>query len=162
MNGKTGAGRQERTGSRVPDEGENEMNTKLKAVCLGSLLALPSFLSQPLKADEWNKRTEFQFSEAVQIPGMVLAPGKYVFELADTQADRNIVQVFSEHPDGKETLVATRMAIPAYTAETPDKPVVNWRHRHVLSRKGECPVRAAIRAQPLGVALNFPSQADFR
>ena len=110
------------------------MNIKLNAVWLGGLFVLASFLSQPVKAEEWNKKTEFQFSQAVQIPGKVLAPGKYVFELADNQSDRNIVQVFSEDSDGYETLVATRMAIPAYTAHTPDKPTV-----HLEERDSESP-----------------------
>ena len=72
------------------------MNIRLNALCLGGFLALTSFLAQPVKADEWNKKTEFQFSAPVEIPGKVLAPGKYVFQLVDSDSDRNIVQVFSE------------------------------------------------------------------
>ena len=41
-------------------------------------------MTKPVMADEWNKRTEFQFSAPVEIPGKTLAPGKYVFELADS------------------------------------------------------------------------------
>jgi len=111
------------------------MNIKLNALCLGGILALSSFLSQPAKADEWNKRTEFQFSAPVEIPGKVLAAGKYVFELADSQSDRNIVQVFSEDSDGHESLAATILAVPAYTANTPDKPIVRFEERHSGSRE---------------------------
>jgi hypothetical protein len=35
------------------------------------LLALATFVAQPVKADDWNKRTEFQFSSPVEIPGRV-------------------------------------------------------------------------------------------
>jgi hypothetical protein len=105
------------------------MNIKLNSLCLGGFVALVSFLAQPVMADEWNKKTEFEFSAPVQIPGKVLAAGKYVFELADSQADRNIVQVFAEAADGKQTLVATVMAIPDSMQETPDKPVIHFDER---------------------------------
>ena len=106
------------------------MNIKLNALCVGGFLALTSFLVQPVRADEWNKRTEFQFSAPVEIPGKVLAPGKYVFEVADSESDRNIVQVFSENSDGNEALVATLMAIPDYMQDTPDKPIIHFEERN--------------------------------
>jgi hypothetical protein len=106
------------------------MKIKLNALWLGSFFALSSFLSQPVKADEWNKRTEFRFSAPVEIPGKVLPAGKYVFELSDSQSDRNIVQVFSEDSGGNESLAATLLAVPAYTANTPDKPIVRFEERH--------------------------------
>ena len=92
-------------------------------------MALSLFVTKPAMASEMNKRTEFQFSESVQIPGKVLTPGKYVFELANDQSDRNIVQVFSEDSNGKDSLVATVLAIPAYTAKTPSKPIVRFEER---------------------------------
>src|ERR1700704_1316098 len=105
------------------------MNIRLNALCLGGFLALTPFLAQPVVADEWNKKTEFQFSEPVAIPGKVLPAGKYVFQLVDNDADRNIVQIFSEDSNGKESLVATLIAIPDYVSETPDKPVVHFEER---------------------------------
>ena len=75
------------------------------------------------------RRTEFQFSGPVEIPGKVLAPGKYVFQLVDSESDRNIVQVFSEDSNGKESLVATLLAIPDYMSETPDKPIIHFEER---------------------------------
>ena len=106
------------------------MNIKLNALCLGSLLALTAFLAQPVMADEWNKKIEFQFSAPVQIPGKVLSAGKYVFQLVDSNSDRNTVQVFSEDSEGKERLVATIMAIPDYMTDTPDKPIIHFEERH--------------------------------
>src|SRR5206468_3937023 len=119
------------------------MQIKLNALCfprmassttspgmlLGGLLTLTSFLGQPAKADEWNKIIEFEFSAAVQIPGKVLPAGKYVFQLLDSQSDRNIVQVFSEDSNGKDSLVATLMAIPGFMADTPEKPIVHFDER---------------------------------
>src|ERR1700730_14353467 len=107
-----------------------KMNIKLNALCLGSFLALTAFLAQPVMADEWNKKIEFQFSAPVQIPGKVLAAGKYVFQLVDSESDRNTVQVFSEDSEGKERLVATIMAIPDYMTDTPDKPIIHFEERH--------------------------------
>jgi hypothetical protein len=106
------------------------MNIKLNALGLGGFLALTSFLAQPAKADEWNKRTEFQFSAPVEIPGKVLEPGKYVFQIIGGETNRNVVEVFSEDSNGKETLVETVMANPDYTTQTPSKPIVHFEERH--------------------------------
>jgi hypothetical protein len=105
------------------------MNSRLNALCLGGVLALTPFLAQPVMADEWNKRMEFQFSAAVEIPGKVLSAGKYVFQVVDSDSDRNLVQVFSEDTNGKESLVATLMAIPDIMSETPDQPIVHFEER---------------------------------
>ena len=105
------------------------MNIKLKAFGLGGFLALATFVAQPVKADDWNKRTEFQFSSPVEIPGRVLPAGKYVFELADSDSDRNLVEVFSEDPAGNLSLVTTLMAIPDYLEQTQDKPIVHFEER---------------------------------
>ncbi len=102
------------------------MNNTFKALCLSSLLALTGFITKPAMADEWNKKIEFQFSGPVQIPGKVLAPGKYVFELADSESDRNIVRVLSENSKGGETLVATILANSAYVSNAPDEPSVQF------------------------------------
>jgi hypothetical protein len=105
------------------------MNIRLKALGLGGFLALTTFVAQPVKADDWNKRTEFQFNEPVEIPGRVLMAGKYVFELADNDSDRNVVQVYSEDPEGNLSLVTNLLAIPDYLQQTPDKPVVQFEER---------------------------------
>jgi hypothetical protein len=105
------------------------MNSKLNAICAGALMAVTFFATKPVMADEWNKKTEFQFSEPVAIPGKVLPAGKYVFQLANSESDRNIVQVFSEDSNGKESLVTTLLAIPDHIADTPDKPIVQFEER---------------------------------
>jgi hypothetical protein len=106
------------------------MNSKLNAASLGGLLALSFLMTKPVMADEWNKKTEFQFSAPVEIPGRVLAPGKYVFELANNQTDRNMVQVFSEDSTGNESLVTTILAIPDRTLNTPQQPILRFEERH--------------------------------
>src|SRR5260370_16665100 len=79
--------------------------------------------------DEGKKETEIQWSAPVQTQGKKLEAGKYVFQLADSDSDRNIVQIFSEDSDGNENLVATLMAIPDYIEQTPDKPTVHFEER---------------------------------
>jgi LPXTG-motif cell wall-anchored protein len=91
--------------------------------CLGVLV-----LSVPvsLKADEWNKETRMTFNQPVEIPGMVLTPGTYVFKLLDSASDRNVVQIFN----GDESrFYENVLAIPAYRAEPTDKTVVTFEER---------------------------------
>ncbi len=108
--------------------GKNEMNIRLKAVWLGASMALIGSMITPAMADEWNKKTEFEFNSPVAVPGKVLDAGKYVFQLLDTQ-DRNIVQIFSVDPEGNQRLVTTIMAVPAYLVNVPDKPTIRFEER---------------------------------
>src|SRR6266851_10268742 len=110
-------------------KGETKMNSKLKTLCLSASLAMSFFMTKPVMADEMNKKTEFQFSAPVEIPGQVLAPGKYVFEIADSSSNLNTVQIFSEASNGKENLVATIQAIPDYVLNTPGKPLIHFEER---------------------------------
>jgi len=105
------------------------MNSSLKILCAGGLLAMTSLITKPAMADEWNKRTEFTFNESVEIPGSVLSAGKYVFEIATSDSNRNVVLVYSEDSKGKESLIATLMAIPAEASEIPDRAIVQFEER---------------------------------
>lgn len=60
-------------------------------VCLG----FAGGLIRPAVADEWDQKTTVTFSQPVEIPGQVLPAGTYVFKLADSMSDRNIVQVYN-------------------------------------------------------------------
>jgi hypothetical protein len=81
---------------------------------------------QVAKADEWDQKTVFTFSGPVEIPGQVLLPGTYVFKLADSLSDRNIVQVFNKKEDH---LYGTFLAIPDYRARPSGKPIITFRER---------------------------------
>ena len=79
--------------------------------CLSTILAVCSvgvLLPRTAAADEWDKRTMLTFSQAVEIPGKVLPAGTYVFQLADSPANRHVVQVFDQ--DGR--ILATVLTIP--------------------------------------------------
>jgi LPXTG-motif cell wall-anchored protein len=109
------------------------MNIKLLAAFFSAGLATLCYWVPPALADEWNKKTIFTFDEPVEVPGHVLMPGKYVFELADLSSDRNVVQIFSEDKNGVDHLVTTAMAVGAYQWNTPDKPEVTFEERHTNS-----------------------------
>ena len=70
-------------------------------------------------------RTTFvTFSAPVAIPGRTLPAGTYTFRLADTQADRHIVQILDKE---KGKLIATMLAVPAERAEQSGAPVVTFK-----------------------------------
>src|SRR5215468_10773641 len=96
-------------------------------------LALIGFSITTALADEWNKEIVFRFSEPVQVPGQMLQPGKYVFRLADSPSNRNIVQIFSVDERGRQDFIATILAVSDYRLSTPEKPVVLFEERHLGS-----------------------------
>jgi hypothetical protein len=73
-----------------------------------------------------DKKTAVTFNEPVEIPGYVLIPGQYVMELADLQADRDVVEIFNKD---ENKLIATVIGIPAYREQTPDETIVNLEER---------------------------------
>lgn len=93
--------------------------------CVAALAAVLA-IAPTARADEYNKLTYLTFSGPVQIPGATLAAGTYMFKLADTMADRHIVQVFDK--DGGK-LYATLLAVPDYRIDAPDKNVVMFAER---------------------------------
>jgi hypothetical protein len=110
-------------------EGDTKMKGRLKALFLSGSLALSFLMTKPVMADEWNKKTEFQFSAPVEIPGKVLTPGKYVFELLNSDSDRNTVEVFSEDSNGSQSLVSIIQAVPAYTENISEKATIHFEER---------------------------------
>jgi hypothetical protein len=97
------------------------MFKKLAVLLTGVLvLSLPTF------GDEWNKKTLLTFSQPVEIPGVILPAGQYVFKLADSNANRHIVQVFNADQD---QIFATILAIPHYRMQPADKTLILFDER---------------------------------
>jgi hypothetical protein len=71
------------------------MSTR-KAICVGFAIVLALAVLAPATwASERDQATQLTFSQPVQIPNnVVLQPGTYWFTVADSPADRNIVEVF--------------------------------------------------------------------
>jgi len=103
------------------------MTYNLKVVFLGFATLLASSSVMPsAKADEWNKKTVVTFSAPVEVPGKVLPEGTYVFKLADSQSNREIVQIFTE--DERE-IITTTLAVPAYRPEPTGDSVITFEER---------------------------------
>ena len=108
------------------------MKITLQTACVSVGLAAFGYLAASAQADAWNKKTILKFNQPVEVPGHVLTPGTYVFQLADSSADRNVVQIFSEDKKGMDHLVTTTMAsLTRYTRASNLKP--RWRSRTTVS-----------------------------
>ena len=107
------------------------MTIKFSRFLLIACLALIGFSLRTARADEWNKKMLLRFSEPVQVPGKVLQPGQYVFRLADSDSNRNIVEIFSVDESGKQNFVAMIETVPDFRVNTPDKPIVQLEERHL-------------------------------
>ena len=75
-------------------------------------------------AGEFDKLTVFTFNAPVEVPGnIILPPGTYVFRLADSLADRNVVQIFDEQ---QSTIYATILTISVERPEPTYKTIVEF------------------------------------
>ncbi|HLJ51358.1 MAG TPA: hypothetical protein VKU01_35365 [Bryobacteraceae bacterium] len=92
------------------------MNRLVLALATVGLLGVA--VAPSARADEWNKRTILTVNEAIQVPNMVLPPGKYVMKLMDSQSNRHIVQIFNADETHLETTI---LAIPNYRLEPTGK-----------------------------------------
>jgi hypothetical protein len=89
-------------------------------------LGLLGGIVQRAAADDFDKKTVFTFSGPVEIPGQVLSAGTYVFKLADSSSDRNIVQVFNKD---ETHLYGSFLAIPDYRIKPAGKTIITFEER---------------------------------
>ncbi len=87
------------------------------------LAATMAASSAVAKADAWDKKTTVRFSQAVEVPGYVLQPGKYVMKLVDSSSDRHIVQFMNER--GNHVYAAAE-SINAYRKNVTSKTVITF------------------------------------
>jgi hypothetical protein len=99
---------------------------RVKLIATACALAMLGVLTLNVTAQDFNtnERTYLTFSSAVELPGVTLQPGTYLFRLADSQSNRHIVQVFSQ--DEKQ-IHATILAVPAERLEVTGETVVTFR-----------------------------------
>ncbi len=91
----------------------------LFAISLFGAALLPSARA----ADTWNQKTIITFDQPVEVPGMILPAGTYTFKLADTFADRNVVQIFNA--DGSH-IITTILVINDYRLKATGKTVLTF------------------------------------
>src|ERR1700743_2812427 len=102
------------------------MNIRRTDLALLAGAALMCGMVRQANADEWDQKTKFTFSGPVEIPGQILPAGTYVFKLADSSSNRNIVQVFNKE---QNHLFGTFLAIPDYRIHPTDKAIVRFAER---------------------------------
>ena len=102
------------------------MNRMKTRVMLFVGLGLLGGMVQRAAADDFDQKTVFTFSGPVEIPGQVLSAGTYVFRLADSSSDRNIVQVFNKD---ETHLYGTFLAIPDYRIKPAGKTIITFEER---------------------------------
>jgi hypothetical protein len=93
------------------------LNAFAAVSCLGLAFASTAI------ADQWNKRTILTINEAIQVPGKVLQPGKYVMRLMESPANRHVVQIFNEREDQLQTTI---LAIPNYRLQPTGETQFQW------------------------------------
>src|SRR5688500_16185742 len=73
---------------------------RVTLIATALVLAIFAVLAGGVAAQQTStsERTCLTFSNTVEMPGLTLQPGTYVFKLADT-GSRNVVQVWSEKED---------------------------------------------------------------
>ncbi len=93
---------------------------KLKVFAM--MIVVAGFTMPPsVKADDFNKETNVTLNTSVAVPGQVLAPGKYIFKLAENPSERNVVQIFNED---RSHLFATVLTVPTSRPEPTEKTVI--------------------------------------
>jgi hypothetical protein len=99
---------------------------RVKLIATACVVAMLGVLALNVTAQDFNnnERTFLTFSNAVELPGVTLQPGTYLFRLADSPSNRHIVQVFSQ--DEKQ-IHATILAVPAERLEVSGETVVTFR-----------------------------------
>lgn len=98
---------------------------KVGSILTGAFLLLAA-LAPRTKADPWNRKTVVTFSEPVEIPGQVLPAGTYVFKLADSQANRHTVQIWTED---EQELITTVITIPSQRPEPASRSIFRFEER---------------------------------
>jgi hypothetical protein len=89
------------------------------ACCAAALLS-----AAPAAAQNANRLTYVTFSGPVSLPGTTLPAGTYAFRLADSPADRHIVQVFNRD---ETKLFTTLLAVPAERNQAEGEPVITFK-----------------------------------
>lgn len=106
------------------------MDSKFVRLILFTGVGLVVGMAPQAVADDWDQKTVFTFSGPVEVPGQVLPAGTYTFKLADSQSDRNIVQVFNKD---ENHLYGTFITIPDYRLQPAGKTIITFSERPVGS-----------------------------
>jgi hypothetical protein len=99
--------------------------TRVKLIATACITAALMVVNAAAAQDfNTNERTYLTFSAPVELPGVTLQPGTYLFRLADSASNRHIIQVLSQ--DEKQ-MHATILAVPAERMEVSGENVVTFK-----------------------------------
>ena len=106
---------------------------RVNLIVAAAILAVIGVLAGGVAAQETNvsERTFLTFSAAVEMPGLTLQPGTYVFKLADTPT-RNVVQVWD---NDEKNMLGHWLFVQAERPEVSDETVIMSRE----TREGTTP-----------------------
>ncbi len=141
------------------------------ALIMLTVFAFVTIMAKSVGADSWDQKTTFTFHQPVEIPGGVLAPGTYTFQLDRGYSARNIVRIYND--DGMKLVTTlmtvndeSRVATDAATLEFHPGPVGSPRALRAFFYYGEkigreflYPNAQAARLEALG-AGNVPTQGS--
>jgi hypothetical protein len=104
---------------------------RVTAIATATVLALLVALTLNVAAQQpdTRDRTIMTFSSAVELPGMRLEPGTYVFRIADT-ASRNVIQVLDQE---EKNQLGQWLFVPAERPEVTGDTVVTFRETSAAS-----------------------------
>lgn len=97
------------------------MLKRLVSACAVAVLACA--VSTPASAQTFDQRTFFTFNSPVTLPGVTLAPGTYMFRLANPADGRNVVEVADE--SGRH-VYATLPVVTAERLTSPTEPQLSF------------------------------------
>lgn len=80
-------------------------------------------MSTLARADTWNEKTVLTFNQPVMVPGVTLAPGSYVFRVADSVSARHVISVLSKD---EQQVLASVQAVPMKRTEVTNDIVVQF------------------------------------
>ena len=72
----------------------------MTATCAAAILTAMSVT--PAHAQTMDSRTEFTFNQPVEMPGVTLPPGTYIFRFADSSSSRSVMQVQAKDASNKQ------------------------------------------------------------
>jgi len=98
----------------------NKRHLAIAILCAGVLTAT---FPTTAHAGLWDKKTVVKFSQAVEVPGTVLQPGKYVMKIVGSPSERNVVQFTNER---ENHVYATTITISAERMQPPDKTLLTF------------------------------------
>ena len=107
----------------------NLRNTRVATILALNVFAM---LTAMAHAAEPAKQTQFSTNGPVEVPGMMLDTGQYLFKLIEPEAQRNVLQVFETVQlwtgDGSR-LLSTMLTMPNYDLPPTDKTVFTFFER---------------------------------